>query len=152
MADSHESVNVADVEPEVATSINSDDIPLQSHGQNLGIQSHQPEDAHSDNSLLPQNQDLQTQSHQTENNCNPALGSTAHDQTSISQPSHDQFQALQMQYHMLMTVYIELQQQSVALQSTCSKSKRRNAELESSLSTTLGCLVLVLQILKGIMK
>ena len=53
MADSCESVNLVDVEPEVATSINLDDNPLQSHGQDLETQSHQPEDAHSDNSLLP---------------------------------------------------------------------------------------------------
>ena len=105
MADSCESVNVADIEPEVATSINSDDNLLQSHRQDLEMQPQQPEDAHSDNSLLPQNQDLQTQSHQTEDTCDPAPGSTTHDQISISQPSHDQFQALQMQYHGLMTAY-----------------------------------------------
>ena len=134
MADSRESVSVADIEPEVATSINSDDNLLQSRGQDLETQSHQQEDAHSDNSLLPQNQDLQTQSHQTEDTYDPAPGSTTHDQISISQPSHDQFQALQVQYHVLMTAYLGLQQQSVALQS---KSKRRNAELESSLSATL---------------
>jgi len=46
VADSHESVNVADVEPEVTTSINSDNNPLWLHGQEA--QSHQPEDAHSD--------------------------------------------------------------------------------------------------------
>ena len=131
MADSRESVSVADIEPEVATSINSDDNLLQSRGQDLETQSHQQEDAHSDNSLLPQNQDLQTQSHQTEDTYDPAPGSTTHDQISISQPSHDQFQALQVQYHVLMTAYLGLQQQSVALQSKSKKKCRAGKFLVS---------------------
>jgi len=43
---------------------------------------------------------------------------------------------------MLITACLGLQQQSVALQNTCSISKKRYEELESSFSTTLGKLKL----------
>ena len=81
--------------------------------------------------LLLQSQDVEM--HHTEDPT-PGLTVLAQHTMSISQPSHDQFQVLQVEYQMLMTAYLGLQQQSVALQHTCSNLKRRNEELESSLS------------------